>query len=346
MLPYALPSKAFIDSFLFAHGRGRKPALGVGDGCRVLAYDQPHAATLRATPVLLRLGALELDCPAAATWTSSLLGRLHAGHFRVSATAGSGAFSLCSPDGRALNWKSAATSWRSDFPTSLLVRGAPADAPDLARGFSCKPRRRVAMALLIECLGAYAASSIETSPESAAWQESCRPWWARALTRALAAAVLVAGFEYSFVAILPVYIERLPYKLFLTMAMLLLLPLTACFLGGVIVNSMANPSALRSSFVVWACTLAWVHAVLWPLLLLCSACLWHDIPLLQPASLDEPVLDAGVASAFDAGRKQDIWTYPQPLVVSTLPPPPSTSATNAMNTDNPWASSGNPWGHM
>ena len=68
--------------------------------------------------------------------------------------------------------------------------------------------RRVAAALLLEGLGAFAAATVEVSVASAAWQHACRPWWARVLTRALSAAILLAGAEYCFTARAPIHALR------------------------------------------------------------------------------------------------------------------------------------------
>jgi len=199
------------------------------------------------------------------------------------------------------------------------------------RGFASKPLRRVAVALLVEGLGAYAASSIEVSPAEAAWEAACRSWWARALTRSLSAAVLVATFEYTFTAVLPVAVERVQRKVFLSAACLLLLPLAALALWGLIVNAVAGDDALRSSFVVYGCALGWLHLVLWPLLLLLSAGLWRDIPVHRepPPPRHPPTF----GSTADVGAKEEWAAMPLPL----QPPPDNPWATSGRETDNPWA---------
>ena len=356
-IPTALPSHALFDSIRFAYGKGRTPGLHVGDGVSICAYAEPGSGKAVATPVLLRLGAVELDPPQAATWSSALSGRLHSGHFSISATAGPDAYSVSSPDGRALNWRLAVqgATWRSDFPASIIVRGSARDAPDLARGFASRPIRRLVAALLIEGLGAYAASAVEVSTTSAQLQATCRTWYARALTRSLSAGVLVSTFEYVFTAIVPISIERLPRKLFLACSSILLVLLSALALWALIVNATASPEALRSSFVVYGCTLAWTHFVLWPCLLLLSAGLWRDIPIIRdlppPPPQLAPSFSVGAEShsvdfgggGFGAGAKnpQHDWaaavTPPPPL--PTMPPTPP-------NADNPWAAGAepnNPW---
>ena len=155
---------------------------------------------------------------------------------------------------------------------------------------------------------------------SAAWQAACRPWWARALSRGVAVAVLLAATEYTLTVIVPISVERLPRGVFVKGGAALTLALAAFALWGLIVQAAA--SALGSAVVVWLCALVISHVVMWPALLLLSAGLWRDAPLLPDESTGPPI-------APPIAKPDVAMTS----VAVTQPPPPL----DAAHDDNPFA---------
>lgn len=193
--------------------------------------------------------------------------------------------------------------------------------------------RRLAAGLLIEGLGAFAAASVEVSTASAAWQAHCRPWWARALTRGVAVAVLLAATEYALTVILPVpAIERLSRGVFIKGGAALTFVLAVFALWGLIVQAAA--SALGSAIVVWLCALVINHVIMWPALLLLSAGVWRDAPLLPDETTGPPIAPA--APPPDAAAPKPVaWGGGDVAMTSVAvlaPPPPL-----VLHNDNPFA---------
>ena len=189
--------------------------------------------------------------------------------------------------------------------------------------------RRVAAGLLLEGLGAFAAASVEVSVASAAWQAKCRPWWARALTRGVAVAVLLSAAEYTLTVITPVAVERLPRGIFVKGGAVLTLIFAAFALWGLIVQAAA--AALGSTIVLWLCALVISHVIMWPALLLLSAGVWRDAPLLPDEASGPPAAHSAPPQADAAAPKPDRWGGTGGDVALTVmqpPPPPD---------DNPFA---------
>ena len=342
---------------------------------RVACYQRigrsAQAVQLRLVPYAGEGGPVYLDPPAPAdAWNPALADRVHLGIFRVcsaSAAPGGGDFTLCAADDarRLLQRRDAAVSagWTGAFPAAMLTAATARDAPKSIQGFAvratlrsvaisaqllkCIPRspqgrplRRIAAGLLLEGLGAFAAATVEVTVASAKWLAECRPWWARALSRGIAVAVLLAATEYTLTVIVPISVERLPRGVFVKGGAALTLALAAFALWGLIVQAAA--SALGSAFVVWLCALVISHVIMWPALLLLSAGLWRDAPLLPNESTGPAIapsiaqIDAAVAKpsrrwggkAGDANGRDVAMTS-----VAVMQPPPLTSA----HDDNPFA---------
>jgi hypothetical protein len=269
--------------------------------------------------------------------------RVHVGIFRVCSSSGV-EFTLCAADDsrRLLQRRDASVSagWAGAFPAAMLTAATVRDAPKSIQGFAVRnthvlalllsysafflfqgrPLRRIAAGLLLEGLGAFAASTVEVTVGSAAWQAACRPWWARALSRGVAVAVLLAATEYTLTVIVPISVERLPRGVFVKGGAALALALAAFALWGLIVQAAA--SALGSAIVVWLCALVISHVIMWPALLLLSAGLWRDAPLLPDESTGPPI-------APPIAKPDVAMTS----VAVTQPPPPLDAARD----DNPFA---------
>ena len=325
--------QAFVGSLRAARRTDHPPAssLHTGAAVRVHCYEHGSGAftPFAALPVNLRLvsdsgSAVPLDPPPpppAGVWTDLLAGRLHAGVFRVAApgsTPGTHSLALSSDPRRALQRSIPSAGWSSDFPDALLARASARDAPDLARGFAAKPWRRVGAWLLIELLGGFTCAAVEVSATQAEWQAACRPWWARVLTRSLAAALLISGTEYIFTIILPIAVERLPPGLALKGGMALAAPLLGFAVWSLAINGAAG--ALGSAILVFVWTLLLSHAFLWPILLLLSAGLWRDVPPLPDDS--NPTGPSSWAPP-PTGREATPNPF-QPDNPFTAPPPPPT----------------------
>ena len=189
-------------------------------------------------------------------------------------------------------------------------------------------------------MGAFAAATVEVTVASAAWQAACRPWWARALTRGVAVAVLLASTEYTLTAIVPISVERLPRGVFVKGGGALTLVFAAFALWGLIVQAAA--SALGSAIIVWLCALVISHVIMWPALLLLSAGLWRDAPLLPNESTGTTIAPpVALASGDDVaakpgrrwGGKAGDGDVAMTSVAMMQPLPPQAAAAH----DNPFA---------
>ena len=178
-------------------------------------------------------------------------------------------------------------------------------------------------------MGGFAAASVEVTVATAAWQAQCRPWWARALTRGVAVAVLLSAAEYTLTVIVPVSVERLPRGVFVKGGAALTIALSAFALWGLIVQAAA--SALGSAVVVWLCALVISHVIMWPALLLLSAGVWRDAPLLPDETTGPP--DDAAAPPPDAAVKRGVAMTA--VAVQLQPPPPLVAAHDENN--NPFA---------
>ena len=192
--------------------------------------------------------------------------------------------------------------------------------------------------MLLEGLGAFAAATVEVTVASAKWLAECRPWWARALSRGIAVAVLLAATEYTLTVIVPISVERLPRGVFVKGGAALTLALAAFALWGLIVQAAA--SALGSAFVVWLCALVISHVIMWPALLLLSAGLWRDAPLLPNESTGPSSVQ--ISSDAEAAKPSRRWGGKAGdanggdvamTSVAVMQPPPLISA----HDDNPFA---------
>lgn len=210
--------------------------------------------------------------------------------------------------------------------------------------------------LLLELLGAWAAATVEVSVAQATWQAACREWWQRALTRAVAAAVLLSGTEYALTAIFPVSVERLPRYVFTRGAALLAAPLVGFAVWSLCVNGAAGRAAFTSAGAVWLWTLGLNHLIAWPLLLLLSAGVWRDVKALP----EERWASGGAAAAapppaeaapkpqkrawrLGGGNKADT----ELASVAVVAPPQQPQAAVTARSDNPFAdgpSSVSAWG--
>jgi len=319
------PLLALGASFSYARGHGGPLQPGAHTTVHVQAYEL-GAQGFAATPVRLRLvpstglgATVELDQPPpVGAFGRALSGRLHSGLFTVIGSDPSSArsFLLASADGRRLQRASSTDgTWSASFPECLLARASPQDAPLVARGFAVRlmrrcdalsfasladartldslqgrPMRRLLTGMVIEGLGGFATASIEISVASAAWQATCRAWWERVLTRGLATATLLGGFEYFFTVVVPVNVERLGRWLFVRGGLALSFVLFVFALWGFIVNAAAGRSALGSAWIVWIWALMLNHVIVWPILLLLSAGIWRDVPALPPPPPPPPPL--------------------------------------------------------
>lgn len=146
--------------------------------------------------------------------------------------------------------------------------------------------RRIAVALALEGLGAFACATVEVTTASAQLQALCRPWWARALTRGVATAVILSIVEYTGTVIIPISVERLSNSVFVKGGAALTIVLSAFALWGLIVQAAA--AALGSAILVWLCALLISHVIMWPALLLLSAGVWRDAPLLPDETTGAP----------------------------------------------------------
>ena len=350
---HAHPILQLAGSVRYARGSasGTAALLRVGTTCHVSCYTAgPGAAGFTSTSVV-RLRLLpgshgkaatpsELDAPPpAGALTRALSCRLHPGLFTITAVHSSSApdareFCLASADGRQLQVQSVSdAAWSFRFPEALLHRAAPQDAPFMARGFAGRPWRRIAVGCIVHGLLTFGASSIEASTASALWQAQCRTWWERVLSRGMAVAVLLATGEYTLSVISPITVERLPRVIFKAGAALLGLVGLAFFLWGVIINATVGAHALGSAAVVWVWALVLDWALVWPLLLLLSAGLWHDITplpeehwpaLLRPGGDDEAA--AGAEEGAPATRRVAVMDIAGPIAAR---PPARPSASSA-----------------
>jgi hypothetical protein len=194
--------------------------------------------------------------------------------------------------------------------------------------------RRIAAGLVIEGLGGFAAASVEVSTASAAWQAHCRPWWARALTRGVAVAVLLAATEYALIVIVPMpAIERLSRGMFIKGGAALTFVLAVFALWGLVVQAAA--SALGSAIVVWLLALLISHVIMWPALLLLSAGVWRDAPLLPDETTGPPIAPESSPPPVAAAAKPVAWGGGDVAMtsVTVLSDPPPLVAHN----DNPFA---------
>ena len=182
-----------------------------------------------------------------------------------------------------------------------------------------RPLRRVAAGLVIEGLGAFAAATVEVSTASAAWQAHCRPLWARVLTRGVSVAILLASVEYLLTVIFPVVsVERLSRGVFIKGSAALTVALATFALWGLIVQAAA--SALGSAIALWLCALVLSHGLIWPALLLMSAGVWRDAPLLPdettgaPKAPDDAAVKPGRWGGGGDGVAMAVLQPPPPLV--------------------------------
>ena len=298
---HAHPLLQLFGSCRYARGSasGTAALLRVGTTCQVACYTAGAGSVGFTSTRIVKLRLLpgphakaatlsELDAPPpAGALTRALSCRLHPGLFTISSVhacpsdTDAREYCLASADGRQLQLQSVSDAWSFRFPESLLHRASPQDAPFTARGFAGRPWRRLIIGCITHGLITFGASSIEASTASALWQAQCRTWWERVLTRGMSVAVLLASCEYTFSVVCPIPVERLPRLIFKAGAGLLFLVSLAFFLWGVIISATVTPphgpSTLGSAAVVWVWALILCWGFVWPLLLLMSAGLWHDI---------------------------------------------------------------------